>query len=264
MRYLSCWVLECAFQLGLKDPSAIVAMCVYHSCGKCITLRNISMMGYQPVNHENWLHQCGQYMLFWDTGTGGHNLTSEGGAGVVEDEGCKAMLDLLLSHCSFPPFFFILFQQQGFKASIVSQRCVSFVATSILQSLRILPFLHLFSSLKVQKPSNIPISWSSAMYASAQSNKLDWEKKSAQQWNQFAEYQKIFLVFCNSLCLGCGSMSQSANGCVFFSVFNNVSNCSGWQESALSWNYSSTRRGEWHTISTICYKKTEFQQSMMQ
>ncbi len=77
------------------------------------------------------------------------------------------------------------------------------------------PFLHLFISLKVQKPSNTPISWSSAMYASAQS-KLDWEKKSAQQWNQFAEYQKIFLVFCNSLCLGCGSMSQSASGCVFF------------------------------------------------
>jgi hypothetical protein len=43
-------------------------------------------------------------MLFWDTGTGGHNLTSEGGAGVVEDEGCKAMLVLLLFHCSFPPF----------------------------------------------------------------------------------------------------------------------------------------------------------------
>lgn len=164
----------------------------------------------------------------------------------------------------FHLFFFILFQQQGFKASIVPQRCVSFVATSILQSLRILPFLHLLSSLKVQKPSTTPISWSSAMYAPAQSNKLDWEKKSAQQWNQFAEYQKIFLVFCNSLCLGCGSMSQSANGCVFFSVFNNVSGCCGWQESALFWNYSSTRRGEWHTISTICYKKTEFQQSMMQ
>lgn len=116
-------------------------------------------------------------------------------------------------------FFFILFQQQGFKASIVPQRCVSFVATSILQSLRILPFLHLFSSLKVQKPINTPISWSSAMYASPQS-KLDWERKSAQQWNQFAEYQKVFRVFCNSLCLGCGSMSQSASGCVFFSQFS--------------------------------------------
>jgi hypothetical protein len=167
MRNLSWWVLGCAFQLALKELSAMVAMCVYHSCGKCITLRNISMMGYQPVNHENWLHQCGQSMLFWGTDTGGHNLTSEGGAGVVEDEGCKAMLDLLLFHCSFPSFFFILFQQQGFKASIVPQRCVSFVATNILQSLRILPFLHLFSSLKVQKPSTTPISWSSAMYASA-------------------------------------------------------------------------------------------------
>jgi hypothetical protein len=57
------------------------------------------------------------------------------------------------------------------------------------------------------------------MYASPQS-KLDWERKSAQQCNQFAEYQKIFLVFCNSLCLGCGSLSQSASGCVFFSQFS--------------------------------------------
>lgn len=160
-------------------------------------------------------------MLFWDTATGGHNLTSGGGSGVVEDEGCKAMLDLLLFHCSFPPFFFILFQQQGFKAYIVHPRDLYLLwQLAFCNLLRILTFLHLLSSLKVQKPSTTPISWSSAMYASAQSIKLDWEKKSAQQWNQFAEYQKIFLVFCNSLCLGCGSMSQSANGCLFFSVFN--------------------------------------------
>jgi hypothetical protein len=55
-------------------------------------------------------------MLFWGTGTGVHNLTSEGGSGVVEDEGCKAMLDLLLFHCSFPPFFLYLIPTAGLQS----------------------------------------------------------------------------------------------------------------------------------------------------
>jgi len=56
-------------------------------------------------------------MLFWGADTGGNNLTSEGGAGVVEDEGCKAMLDLLLFHCSFPPFSLSYSNSRGSKRS---------------------------------------------------------------------------------------------------------------------------------------------------